>query len=100
MSVKARCTTSAHAISGRNGRTATLDGPFDGTIPARGMMRVNKVRHVETITRIAVEDGVISVDGVGEDGGQAFTSFGIENLIELVRICKENPTLLKRQQPK
>jgi hypothetical protein len=99
MSVKARCTTSARAIGGRNGRTATLDGLFDGTVHARGMMRVNKVRHVETITRIAVEDGVISVDGVGEDGAQAFTSFAIENLIELARICKENPTLLKRRQP-
>jgi hypothetical protein len=62
-------------------------------------MRVNKVRHVKTITRVGVEDGVISVDGVGEDGAQAFTSFGIKNLIELARICKENPTLLKRRQP-
>jgi hypothetical protein len=62
-------------------------------------MRVNKVRHVKTITRVGVEDGVISVDGIGEDGAQAFTSFGIENLIELARICKENSTFLKRRQP-
>ena len=73
-------------------------------------MHVNKVHHVTTITRVAVdlrdvasemeiEDGVIWVYGVGEDGIQAFTDFGIENLIELVRIYKENPTWLKRWQP-
>ena len=80
-------------------------------------MHVNKVHHVTTIARIAedlgededwlrdvasemeVEDGVIWVDGVEEDGVQAFTDFGIENLIELVRIYKENPTWLKRRQP-
>ena len=81
-------------------------------------MHVNKIRHVKTITRIAedlgededwlrdvasemeVEDGVIWVDGAEQDGVQAFTDFGIENLIELVRIYKENPTWLKRRQPK
>jgi len=80
-------------------------------------MHVNKIRHVKTITRIAedlgededwlrdvasemeVEDGVIWVDGVEEVGVQAFTNFGIESLIELVRIYKENPTWLKRRQP-
>jgi hypothetical protein len=64
---------------------------------------VNKVHHVTTITKVAedlgededwlrdvanemeIEDGVIWVYGVGEDGIQAFTDFGIENLIELVR---------------
>jgi hypothetical protein len=30
-------------------------------------------------------------DGVGEDGVQAFTDFGIKNLIELVRMHKESP---------
>jgi hypothetical protein len=72
-------------------------------------MHVNKVHHVTTITRIAedlgededwlrdvanemeIEDGVIWVYGAGEDGVQAFTDFGIENLIELVRTYKENP---------
>jgi hypothetical protein len=80
-------------------------------------MHVNKVHHVKTITRIAddlgedehwlrdvasemeVEDGVIWVNGVEEEGVQAFTDFGIENLIEFVRIYKENPTWLKRRQP-
>ena len=77
-------------------------------------MHVNKVHHVTTITRVAetlgededwlhdvanemdVEDGVIWVYGVGEDGVMAFTDFGIENLMELIRIHKENPELLKR----
>jgi len=78
---------------------------------------VNKVHHVTTINRVAqdlgidedwlwdvanemeIEDGAIWVYGVGEDGVQAFTDFGIENLIELVRIYKENPTWLERRQP-
>jgi hypothetical protein len=80
-------------------------------------VHVNDVHHVKTITRIAedlgedehwlrgvasemeVEDGVIWVDGAGDTGVQAFTDFGIENLIELVRIYKENPTWLKRRRP-
>ena len=79
-------------------------------------MHVNKVHHVTTINRVAenlgededwlrdvasemeVEDGVIWVDDAREDGVQAFTHLGIENLIELVRIYKENPTWLKRCQ--
>ena len=72
-------------------------------------MHVNKVHHVTTITRVAenlgededwlrdvanemdVEDGVIWVYGVGEDGVMAFTDFGIENLIELVRALQAKP---------
>jgi hypothetical protein len=46
-----------------------------------------------------IEDGVIWVDGVEEGRVQAFTDFGSENLIELVRIYKENPTWLKRRLP-
>ena len=70
----------------------------------------NKVHHVTTITKVGededrlwdvanemeIEDGVIWVYGVGEDSVQAFTDFGIENLIELIRFYKENPGLLKR----
>jgi hypothetical protein len=77
-------------------------------------MHVNKVHHVTTIARVAetlgededwlsdvanemeIEDGVIWVYGVGEDGIKAFTDFGIENLIELIRLYKENPGLLRR----
>ena len=43
-----------------------------------------------------VEDGVIWVYGVGEDGVMAFTDFGIENLINLIKIHKDDPPLLKR----
>ena len=75
---------------------------------------VNKGHHVTTITRVAedlgededwlhhvanemdAEDGVIWVYGVGEDGVMAFTNFGIENLVELIKIYKENPGLLSR----
>ena len=42
------------------------------------------------------EDGVIWVNGVREDGVMAFTDFGIENLVELIKIYKENPRLLSR----
>jgi hypothetical protein len=77
-------------------------------------MHVNKVHHVTTITRVAedlgedenwlrdvanemeIEDGVIWVYGVGEDSVMAFTDFGIENLIELVRVYKKNPERLGR----
>jgi hypothetical protein len=77
-------------------------------------MHVNKVHHVTTITRVAedlgededwlrdvsnemeIEDGVIWVYGFGEDSVQAFTDFGIENLIELVTFYKQNPELLRR----
>ena len=77
-------------------------------------MHVNKVHHVTTITRVAetlgededwlhdvanemdVEDGVIWVHGLGEDGVMAFTDFGIETLTELIRMHKENPGLLSR----
>ena len=43
-----------------------------------------------------VEDGLIWVYGIGEDGVMAFTDFGIENLIELIKIYKDDPMLLKR----
>jgi hypothetical protein len=43
-----------------------------------------------------VEDGVIWVYGIGDDGVLAFTDFGIENLIELIKIHKDDPSLLRR----
>ncbi|WP_050399909.1 hypothetical protein [Bradyrhizobium embrapense] len=75
---------------------------------------VNKIHHVITITQVAkdlgededwlrdisiemeIEDGVIWVNGIGEGGVKAFTDFGIENLIELIRFYKKNPELRKR----
>ena len=77
-------------------------------------MHVNKVHHVTTITRVAqdlgedvdwlrdvanemeIEDGVIWIYGIGEDGVLAFTDFGIENLVELVTVYKQHPELLTR----
>lgn len=77
-------------------------------------MHINKVHHVTTINRVAhdlgededwlqdvanemdAEDGRIWVYGVGEDGVLAFTDFGIETLIELIRMHKENPKFLRR----
>ncbi|QWG25088.1 hypothetical protein KMZ93_09525 [Bradyrhizobium sediminis] len=78
-------------------------------------MHINKVQRVTTINRVAqdlgededwlsdvasemdAEDGRLWVYGVGEDGVMAFTDFGIETLMELIRIRKENPHLLRRQ---
>ena len=75
-------------------------------------MHTNKVHHVTTIDRVAndlgededwlgdvayemePEDGLIWVYGVGKDGVMAFTDFGIENLVELIKIHKQNPKLL------
>ena len=80
----------------------------------RLIMHVNKVHHITTINRVAkdlggnedwisevanqmdVEDGVIWVYGVSEDGMMAFTDFGIDNLVDLIKMYKEEPTLLKR----
>ena len=77
-------------------------------------MHINKVSHVKTINLVAkdlgesedwlfdianemdVEDGVIWVYGLGDDRVMAFTDFEIENLIELVKIHKDDPTLLDR----
>jgi len=42
---------------------------------------------------------LIWVYGVAEHDVWAFTYFGIENLIELVRMHKENPAWLKGWQP-
>jgi hypothetical protein len=39
-----------------------------------------------------IEDGVIWVYVVGDDGVVAFTDFGIENLIRLIKIHKDDPT--------
>jgi hypothetical protein len=77
-------------------------------------MHVNKVHHVTTINRVAkdlgededwisdvanemeIEDGLIWVYGVGEDGMMAFTDFGIENLVDLIKMHKDR-TLLNRR---
>ena len=96
MSVNARYSTSARGALRTSGMT----------------MHVNKVHHVKTITRIAEdlgedEDWLRDVASEMEIRGRRHLGlmasekmasrhshdFGIENLIELVRIYKENPTL-------
>jgi hypothetical protein len=77
-------------------------------------MHVNKVSHVTTISQVArdldenevwlfdvavdmePEDGLIWVHGITDDGVMAFTDFGIDNLIDLIKMHKADPTLLKR----
>jgi len=69
--------------------------------------QLNKVHRVTTISRVAeqlgedpdwlsdvanemeVEDGVIWVYDVGNDGVMAFTDVGIENLIELIKVYRK-----------
>lgn len=71
-------------------------------------MHVNKVSHVKTVDRVAkelgedvdwlhevalemdVEDGVIWVYGLENDGVLAFTDFGVETLVESIKTRKES----------
>jgi len=77
-------------------------------------MHINKVHSVKTISLVAQElgenedwlrdvaadmepeDGAIWVYGVGEDGVMAFTDFGVESLVELIKMYRDHPTLLDR----
>jgi hypothetical protein len=77
-------------------------------------MHINKVSSVRTINLVAKdlgededwlfeiaaelepEDGAIWVYGSGEDGVLAFTEFGIESLIDLIKMHKDNRSLLER----
>lgn len=70
-------------------------------------MHVNKVSHIKTIDLIAKEigenidalydvalemepeDGLIWVHGLDDEGVIAFTEFGVESLIELLQIHRE-----------
>ena len=70
-------------------------------------MHVNKVSHVRTIDRVAnelgedvdflfdvalemdPEDGVIWVQGLDDEGVMAFTNFGVDNLVNLIKIHRE-----------
>ena len=81
-------------------------------------MHVNKVHHVTTITRVAEDLGEdedwlcgrrqrngnrgrrdLGLSASETTASMAFTDFGIENLIELIKMHKDDPTLLKRYQP-
>jgi len=77
-------------------------------------MHVNKVSHVRTIDLVAKdlgedidflfdvaiemepEDGVIWVQGLGDEGVMAFTNFGVESLVELIKIHREMTPREKR----
>jgi hypothetical protein len=70
-------------------------------------VHVNKVARVKTIDLVAqelgeevdwlldvalemdVEDGIIWVYGVNDEGVMAFTDFGIETLVEMIQIHRE-----------
>ena len=70
-------------------------------------MHVNKVSHVKTIDRVAKElgedvdflfdvalemepeDGVIWVQRLDDERVMAFTDFGVESLVELIKIYRE-----------
>jgi hypothetical protein len=76
-------------------------------------MHINKASHVTTIDRVArdlgenedwlfeiatdmdLEDGIIWVYGINDVEVMAFTDFGIDTLIDLVKIHKDDPTILK-----
>lgn len=76
-------------------------------------MHINKVHHITTVTSVAenfavdedwlrdvasemdIEDGVIWVYGLGDDGILAFTDDGIENLRQLARMRDGCPNWLK-----
>lgn len=88
---------------------------IDHSSPGGLIMHVNKVHHVKTIDRVAkelgesvdwlfdvademdTEDGVIWVNGDNDDGVMAFTDFGIETLIDLIEMHKQDPTILQRR---
>ncbi len=77
-------------------------------------MHTNKVSSVKTLNLVAMElgedegwlfdvaaemepeDGVIWVYGVGDDGVLAFTDFGVENLVDLIKMHKDDPSLLRQ----
>ena len=77
-------------------------------------MPTNKVSSVKTLNLVAKElgededwlfdiaaqmepeDGVIWVYGVGDDGILAFTDFGVESLVDLIKMHKDDPSLLRR----
>ena len=77
-------------------------------------MHVNKIHRVRTISHVAkdlgedeewlfdvanerdAEDGVIWVYGDAKESVMAFTDLGIETLTDLIKIQKDDPTILQR----
>ena len=52
-----------------------------------------RLRGYDVANEMDIEDGVISVYGFGEDGVMAFTDFGIENLVDLIKMRKDHTPL-------
>jgi hypothetical protein len=46
------------------------------------------------------EAGCVTIYGLNDEGTTGFTSFGIENLKELIEIHKADPSLMKRYRGK
>jgi hypothetical protein len=42
------------------------------------------------------EDGRLTIYGANDEGSTGFTSFGIDNLKELIKMQKEDPTIIER----
>jgi hypothetical protein len=103
-------------LTARRIAAVELDALGVGTLRAGSLtMHTNKVHHVTTIGRVAhdlgededwlrdvasemeIEDGLILGHGIGDDSVMAFTDFGIETLMDLIRVYKENPALLRRR---
>ena len=77
-------------------------------------MHTNKVSHVRTIDRVAkelgedldflfdvamemeTEDGVIWVLSLDDESVLAFTDFGVDSLVELIKIHRETPPRQQR----
>jgi len=84
--------------------------------PSGGLI-VAGISYVFTITRVAQmlgededwlheicnemdpEDGRLTVLGPGDEAITAFTPFGVDNLTELVAMCKADPDLFRRYTP-
>jgi hypothetical protein len=85
---------------------------------ARGSLIMAATSAVFTIARVAAilgededwlsdvalemdpEDGRLTIYGVNDEGTTGFTSFGIENLKELIEIHKADPTIMDRYRGK
>ena len=86
-----------------------LARPRSARVGSRGLtMHVNKVSHVKTVDRVAkelgedvdllhevaldmdVEDGVIWVYDLDDDGVLAFTDFGVKTLVDLIKTRRES----------
>ena len=61
------------------------------------MLEENEDWLCDVATEMDQEDGLIWVYGPGETSVMAFTDFGIENLIDLIKIHKDDPTIIDRR---